>query len=574
MKYSKLCLAGMASCLALTACVDDKYDLSDVDTTAKFQVNDLTIPLSLDEITLKSIFDLNEDDPDATIKLVDGKYAVVRTGTFGSSEVQIDPIRLHGSAGNPSQSTYETGYTGVPSADFETQVSLKSGPTVFDYSSTSIPTEILAIESITGTFDLTLVLDISELGAVLKNTVIKNLNVSIPKGLTGVPSDGVLDDERSIVTVAEAKVVNGVYRLVIRCSAIDFAKAGGKFNPDTHYASLQGKVSVISGDLLVRGSDVSGSLPGQFTLTSSILLSDIDVETFTGEMRYDITGVNIEDVVLNDLPDILSQKGTGISLMNPQIYLGISNPLSRFNLQARTGMSITSNFDDAPSRTVSLDAPGYFDVKSLPYGAYVLSPTDPTVYPANYENAFHVPYTALSTVLEGDGLPTSLKISLDNPNIFRQPVKELPVGVKLGEVSGTYEFLAPLAFGAGSQVVYTDTEDGWNDEDVDAITIQSLRVSTTVSSNLPFSLDFTGYPIDVNGDRINNVSITGARIPANASGEKVVIEITGEVTHLDGIVFTATGQVPEDMNTPLVPGQGITCADIRATVSGYYVKEL
>ncbi len=572
MKYSKLILAGMASCLGLTACMDDKYDLSDIDTTAKFQVNDLTIPVSIDEITLKSMFDLDESDPDAAVKVINGEYAVVRTGTFGSSEVKIDPIHLRGTAGNPSRSTIQTGFSGVPPTGFETRVSLTSSPVDFDYACGSVPSEILAIESVTGAFDLSLTLDISELGVVLKNTVIKDLVVSVPKGLTGVPSEGTFDAANGTVTVSEAKVVNGVYRLVLKCTAIDFAKAGGQFTPSTHYAALHGSVSVLSGEMLVKGSDVSGSLPPSFTLHSALQLSDIDVESFTGDMRYDITGVNISDVLLNDLPDILTQKETRISLMNPQIYLGVDNPLSPYGLQARTGLSITSNFDDAPSHTASLDAPGYFDVKSLAHSVYVLSPSEPATFQPDKE--FHVPFTALSTVLEGDGLPASLKITLDEPNIFRQHVNELPIGVSLGEVSGTYDFIAPLAFGAGSQVVYTDTQDGWNDEDVDAITIETLRVTTTVSSNLPFSLDFTGYPIDVEGKRINNVSITGANIPANASGQEVVIEITGEVTHLDGIVFTATGKVPGNMSNALTPGQGITCSDIRATVSGYYVKEL
>ncbi|MDE5657722.1 MAG: hypothetical protein K2I25_01540 [Muribaculaceae bacterium] len=37
--------------VALTGCVDDKYDLSDIDTTAGIKVNDLVVPVNIDAVT-------------------------------------------------------------------------------------------------------------------------------------------------------------------------------------------------------------------------------------------------------------------------------------------------------------------------------------------------------------------------------------------------------------------------------------------------------------------------------------------------------------------------------------------
>ena len=53
---------GSALCalsLLLTGCFDDKYNLDDIDTNAEFKVKDLVVPVNLDEITLKSIIDLD-----------------------------------------------------------------------------------------------------------------------------------------------------------------------------------------------------------------------------------------------------------------------------------------------------------------------------------------------------------------------------------------------------------------------------------------------------------------------------------------------------------------------------------
>lgn len=576
-RHLVLSLAGVALLSVATSCMDDNYDLSDIDTTSKLQVDNLTIPVNIDQITLKAIFDIDENDPDAAIQVVNGEYAVVRRGDFGSSDIKINEINLHGTTGTPTQTTISTGVTGTLPAGQEVSLPFTLDAETFEYASTDVPAEIREIESLTGAFDMILKLEIPELAGVMKTITLRNLVFSLPKGFIGTPTDGTFDSEKGIITVPEAKMTNGSYTLTLACTGIDYVKAGGLFNPDTHYGVLDGAVKVESGTIVLNGSDVIGTLPADFNVNYSMSLSDIIVTAFTGKMCYEITGVDFNEVNLNDLPDFLSQEGTRITLKNPQIYLGVTNPLSVYGLQARTGMSITSEFSDesgTPSRTTSIDAPGYFDVSSAPASAYVLSPVAPANVSEDYVGAHHVPYTGLSTVLEGNGLPKRLSITLDNPNVFEQRVQNLPLGISLGDVAGSYQFLAPLTFNAGSQIVYSETEDGWNDEDVDAITIEVLQVKTTVSSTLPFSLKLTGYPIDIDGNRINNVTIEGADIPAKADKMDVTIKITGEVTHLDGIVFTATGYVPEDMKNALLPTQGITCADIRATVSGYYIKEL
>ena len=147
-------------------------------------------------------------------------------------------------------------------------------------------------------------------------------------------------------------------------------------------------------------------------------------------------------------------------------------------------------------------------------------------------------FKSLTTVLDGAGLPASLDITLDDPKVDNKPVENLPIGSNLGIVDGKYEFSAPLSFGEGSQIVYTDTETGWGSDDLDAITIETLAVTTKISSQLPFSVNFTGYPIDADGNRINNVSIEGAEVPANCSDHEITIRITGEIRRLDGIEFT------------------------------------
>lgn len=48
MKHYLLYAAGLIAAASVTSCVDDKYDLSDIDTTARIQVDNLTIPVNVD----------------------------------------------------------------------------------------------------------------------------------------------------------------------------------------------------------------------------------------------------------------------------------------------------------------------------------------------------------------------------------------------------------------------------------------------------------------------------------------------------------------------------------------------
>ena len=49
------------SVFVLSSCVDSDYDLSDIDSMARFKTKNLVVPLNLDAITLDQVMDLDED---------------------------------------------------------------------------------------------------------------------------------------------------------------------------------------------------------------------------------------------------------------------------------------------------------------------------------------------------------------------------------------------------------------------------------------------------------------------------------------------------------------------------------
>ena len=80
--------------MAATACIDDAYDLNDIDTTVRLSVNDLVIPINLDKIELSSVIDIDETDPNADIQIVNGEYAYVNSGDFTSGGISIPNVLI------------------------------------------------------------------------------------------------------------------------------------------------------------------------------------------------------------------------------------------------------------------------------------------------------------------------------------------------------------------------------------------------------------------------------------------------------------------------------------------------
>ncbi len=130
--------------------------------------------------------------------------------------------------------------------------------------------------------------------------------------------------------------------------------------------------------------------------------------------------------------------------------------------------------------------------------------------------------------------------------------------------------MAPLALNDGSHIIYSEVRDGWNDDEVDAITITRLELTAHAVNNCPVSIQLTAYALDKDGNQID-AKVESNTLAANAETD-LVIALTGEVHHLDGIRFVAvlesgsTGEV-------LSPEQTLSLENIRAKITGYYEKE-
>lgn len=567
-----------ATLAMLPSCMDDKYDLSDVDTQVEVKVTDLTVPVNIDPIKLDNVIEVKEGD---RIQIIDGYYAVKESGEFNTGEINIERIHLNAPHIDSSTSVINLSNTasvpGRRAAAGEFVFNLTTPFSNYEYFTSTVSEFIVSIDQIGTEFTFDIDMSFSGLENIIKGADVKNIKLQIPTGLLLHTSEGSYDPATGVYSLPYVRMNHNRLNIHLEATAIDASQAGIDYNYTAHSASLKGKVGVIGGELIVKESDLNGSasIPSSVTLRSDYRMSDIEVTFFSGEIDYRITDNVFTDIDLSSLPDFLAQDGTDIRIVNPQLYLDVYNPLYSYSLYADTGLDITSYGRDGVERSYSPDA-GAFRVQGNPANPWVkfcLSPEKPSKWFEGYADATHILFSGLSDVLSGNGLPHKLSVKLLNPQVPRQKVKNLRLGVNLGNVKGHYTFFAPLNLKAGSAVVYSKRESGWSSEDLDAVTINSLEVNVNVTTDIPLGVNFTGYPIDKEGHRINNVEILGAQVQPNADKQQVRIHITGEIKNLDGIEFVATA-VAGSAQQPLNPNMSIILTDLRAKVSGVYNKKL
>lgn len=567
--------------MLLTGCVDESYDLSDIDTTMKFEVDNLTLPLNLAPVEFASVVDLSNEE---CIDTINGEYVLVQEGTFDSDEIKIGDF------------TAEADY------DFdETLGNITIGPGIaipgysaplgvqdyhFLYTSYVVDKSITAVYS--GTVDPNEELVISfKIHARSDNQGIKckfkNLVFALPEGYYGVAeSNGKTYKvkpeipESNIVSVGEVQTDNnGDYTFSFHVDNFQFENNPiAPYNEDYNKFSLNSLFALKSGDI-----EFLDTHHGAVELSTSFHVSDFKVKYISGYVNYVVENLNPkESLSLDNLPELLKDKQTMIKLNNPQLYVKVKNPLAGNDVTASLGLTIT------PIRGGIDDSEAAATLNSLTIAAkaeqsFCLSPKNPTTetpkqdFIAGFSDAEWNQIDKLGDILwsENNGLPDELKVNFIDPKMDT-PVNNIDLTKEsYGKVHGDYKFFAPLALGKGSQIYYSSeaTEWGLSSED-DQLNIKKLAIEADVVSELPVAVTLTAKPLDDQGNPIN-VHVDPVDIPA--FGKKpIIISMEGDIVNLDGMEYTIIVKAGEHTQA-LKPTQHLTLNNLKVRVSGSYVVE-
>lgn len=584
------CLTAVLTAVVTTGCVDDSYDLSDIDTTTRVEVKDLTIPVNIDAITLSDILDIDDDSKIKAVT-IDGKefYAFTENGSFGSDPIYIEKITATAPVLDPTTRTLaqvaaEQQRAATPAERYTYEIVDMGND--FSYNAGNIDKSIIEAHAVeVDNLRFSIHLTTHDVDTSADRETFTDLVIELPKGMTVTPSHGKYDPATGLWTINTFEVEGTEADAWVDVTRIDLRANGVAITPQ-HTLSFTGKFRVRSGLLTIEPKKVNGVpvlLPETLEFSANYALSNLVADSFTGVIEYHLDGFNIDPISLSDIPDFLNGEGTVLKLANPQIYLQFNNPVAANRLRYSAGLKFTAYQRDGWSRLVFIPATpvtvGYEYGIEGPYN-YVMAPENSglSVPDGFSQNLSYISFPTLGDILAppantpAPGLPTQITISVLDPQVPRQEVTDFTLGRNITGAKGKYDFMAPLALNDGSTIIYTDTEDGWNDDDVDAITITHLSATIDVSNSLQFDGVLTAWPIDVNGNRIPGVEVKSSTIAAHSTDEPVTIEMTGTMAHFDGVTFVA--RLNSAGREPLTPSETITLRNIRVKVSGYYEKEL
>ncbi|MEZ3558170.1 MAG: hypothetical protein K1V86_01755, partial [Duncaniella sp.] len=220
-----LTTAVAVSCLPLAGCFDDNYDLEDIDTTAEIKVNNLVVPVNLDEITLSNIFDLDEE---SVVKEIDGIYALSVDGDFSSDAITINAVTLSRPTIPPTTADIVllgdgTGsVTPVPGIDASFTYGITGFSTTFNYTTSSVDKSISHLSRIGVDWTIDVRLTVANPANAFKTVAFRGVSLKLPAGLhtTDYTNNGgviTLDD----ITLSPGAMTHSV---AIRIDEIDFSR--------------------------------------------------------------------------------------------------------------------------------------------------------------------------------------------------------------------------------------------------------------------------------------------------------------------------------------------------------------
>ncbi|MDE7403050.1 MAG: hypothetical protein K2M87_06530 [Muribaculaceae bacterium] len=585
MTKSLLLFAG--SCLAagtmLTSCIDDKYDLSNADTTTRLEIKDLTIPVNIDPVTLGSVIKIDEGSKIQVVNIGGREfYALKETGSFNSESIDVAGVSAQATPISPVIETLDKLINPYSQKrkfpEIQASYKMVEMGNTFSYNAVSIDDAIVSIKSVScDPFEFEITLNVTDNDRIIQRMSMTDMVIQAPAGLNAVPSIGKYESSTGIWTIPEIVVDDHFAKAKLTATGVNFDVAGAKILPD-RTLDFHSQFIVKEGYVNILASRIA--MPDQIVFNLSFTLDDFTLRTFTGEVKYDIEGVDIAPVQISDIPDFLQNKETNLDIANPQIYIGVNNPVADVPLTCTTSLRLEAERTGLPTLKYDSDiiSIGSNYGVSGPYN-FALSPDkDKNTVPAEFEqNLQNVAYPGLGQLLTTPanwtehGLPDRIKIELLNPQVPVQPVNDFAVPCTFSSVDGRYELLAPLALNDGSKIIYTDTRTGWADDDLDKMTITRLELTADAINNTPLSATLQVEALDTEGRSI--AKIESNKLTAGAGQSQLLtFVLTGEIRNLDGIRFITVLE-GADPNTNLSPEQTVQLANIRAVVSGYYQKK-
>ena len=549
----------------LTACVDSRYDLSDLDTSIGIGSDEgFILPTcSTKEIYLDDFLELNnsgsvvvkdnEKDDDY------GDYMFQQRGEkVDPTHPSIDKISINnGESTNISvrigisdlPADYDSLPIGSPLSDVPNSISERI--LTFNYED-SHPEEIksLKMAETEGSIDINITFT-EDMNGFISN--FKTFNVELPQYMEFDVANTSVGEYELSGNILKFKNVKTDKPLTIetRIKKLYFTE-GDEYNQlkfSEENITMTGDIKVdATYDEIKKGNGNINNL----MINSTMSVNGLTIVSGNGSFKPKIEMNDLGDVQIEDLPDFLTNEDVVIDLYNPQVVVNIESdlPVSGF----MDGI-ITAKKKDGTEISVDIPKLKINAVKENE-GISNIMICRQEMASSEYTDQQIVPN--LSDIIAS--LPNASTIS------FKVEAEVESVGEStfdLGKeytMQPSYRIESPLDFGKNARIAYTDTLSGWNDniKNLEFADKTYVRMTANIENRIPAYLTMDAHAIDVNGNKIDNLKVTvDSNIKASEDGstsETTPIGITIEqkeantLKDVDGIIFSIKAAASDGNN--------------------------
>lgn len=618
-----LALPLLAAGLA-TSCIDNDYDMDNVDYTVGAET-DLTLPtFSTDTIYLHNFMDMEEDgviqfvwDPVAK----DSVFCLKQGGEADIDPVSIDEIRIE----SPRLSSFDatvnlrdllqSGRRGaqrprrititlpgggqqtveLPSQSFHYDIT--PGDARYDITpatATGISADVTSIVRI-GIDAVKVTLDVAVKGfpAYIGTVHYDGLRLACPEGVNITAAkfnetdcrieDGVIYLTQETDTRGHA-IADGI-RMELTMDGVEEGESfafdavghtatfGGRFD-------LTGSLRVESDEFLpaeleklgyatlmqiVQSGDLSPIVPEKINVKGDAEMDgDLVLRTFSGQLKHDVG--DIDPIRLDDLPDFLNDDNVVLDLDNPILLMDVCN-----GMPARVNTAITLKSNTCPTpvqASIELEQGG---------NKLYLADKKATQLPDAYATAQRIPSSGSVADLIKK-VPERVDIDVDHCTMV---AKDFDLR-RSYDISLHYDIFAPLTFGPEFKMSYEDTETGLAEDldDIEDVNFDRIELAALIDSKLPAGLKLTVDFTDTEGHVIPQLQAEGIDVRPNAKGQRFTISIKAVQGHtindalagkngvgkLDGIRYRA--ELVGEHGAVLYRNASIRIYDVKASLKG------
>lgn len=566
-------LIGLNSCLK----VDETYDLDkDFDMTITVG-GDLTVPgSSTEKIVLGDLLDLEENSV-IRVNNESGDYFLVQEGDRNSTDVNVPGVDINmlGSfKGVKIEDIYVPPFSS--GSNNETKITFDDNIDI-DISRDGVTSDIKDITGAETYCGEDTYLMFTKTGVEFNARLDERYTLIFPDYIEveSNEKDWKVEGNKMILNKVGGLEIDENTRIYFQITGVNFKDENGnkvndakfEYNDNDNSSITLGGVVKLDGGIFVSAE---GSNGGKINLGADIYSESMIFNSVTGKVDPKVD-IQIDPIIIDGLPDFLSDNNVVLDLTDPRIYITLTNPSPVSVDVNATLKSYKNNISQGTAALENINIPKNCE--------------DYTICVNQIKEGQNVKKDTLFVKVENmSDLIKNIPDRIELTNVVTSVVPE-EVTIDLDRnyrIITDYKVDTPLQFGPDTRIEYTENMDGW-DADLEDMEFDRVEASMNVINEIPLGVRMTAKAIDVDGNVLENVKVDmDVEIKAGAIGapteQNVKFTLTtddGKIAGLDGIEISVVASVDNSVSdVTLNENQTMQFTEIKLKLIGGITMDL